>query len=262
MKGMFMDSTIHESCFMMPVLTGKLGLMRRYWDGANRRRAEEAQEHLKKIGVTALLAYAQCLPQGDFLVQYVRTKRDLSKTLMEAVTYEMPYSRYVREEFIRFSGMDLAKEKSKPKIEMLMGWEDCNWHLNIDTKPSVFALPVRTEKLQELKSSIDIMKGPAMNDTVKRYQALDIHKALFFHQQLAEGDFLVYYLDSIDTPGKVLTKAVTANLPGSNFLHERMLSITGVDLAKAEDVIRIDLLYDWDDKSGLRTADLQLASTA
>ncbi|MCD1294020.1 hypothetical protein CUJ83_03300 [Methanocella sp. CWC-04] len=253
-----------DSCYVVPVLPGKMEVLRRFWDEVNTQRAPEAEEHMRAAGLNRLLACAQCLPKGDFLAIYTETNRDLKEEMRNVMSMNTPYSRFLKDQYKDFSGTDFWREENTPKLEPLFDWKDMNPGLEdigMIKKYAVFAIPILPWKSDNVRHYWEETKGPRFNETEEHLRDLDVVRLVANLQSLPEGDYLIQYIESADDAGTVMRDAASSDHPRSKYVREQYKDFSGIDLSDPRNDIIVDILINWDVKRGFETIQSQIAAS-
>lgn len=151
------DKTV-DSCFILPVLPHKIGNVRDFWDDASEKFRGDTEDRLRGVGIKRILAFLQVMPvEGDFMILFMQSADSLDKTLKEMFATDIEYSKYLKDQFIDFSGVDMSREENVPKLELLTDWTDtCQYfeEKNMLMKPWCYAVPIKQGKTEDRKSVV------------------------------------------------------------------------------------------------------------
>ncbi len=107
-----------------PILPGKTEDVKRFWNTRREEHSKDAEDHFKNLNVFRMQAYLQHLPQGDFLVQYMCASDQLDKVLVKCMSADSKSSKFVKSEYMKFSGIDFTKEANLPDLQLIFSWDD------------------------------------------------------------------------------------------------------------------------------------------
>lgn len=107
-----------------PILPGKTEDVKRFWKTRREEHSKDAEEHFKNLNIVRMQAYLQHLPQGDFLVQYMCAADQLDKVLLKCMSGDTKSSKFVKSEYMKFSGIDFTKEDNLPDLQLVFSWDD------------------------------------------------------------------------------------------------------------------------------------------
>lgn len=107
-----------------PILKGKTEDVRRFWQTRRDEHSKDAEAHFRNLNISRMQAYLQHLPQGDFLVQYMCAAEQLDKVLVKCMSADTKSSKFVKSEYIKFSGIDYTKENNLPDLQLVFSWDD------------------------------------------------------------------------------------------------------------------------------------------
>ncbi len=106
------------------ILPGKTDDVRRFWKTRQDGHSKDAEDHFKNLNVYQMQAYLQHLPQGDFLVQYMCAADQLDKVILKCMSGDTKSSKFVKSEYMKFSGIDFTKEANLPDLQLVFSWDD------------------------------------------------------------------------------------------------------------------------------------------
>jgi hypothetical protein len=248
-----------NNCFIIPVLPGQLGLLKNFFSGANGERSREADEHMRKLGIARYLAFSQCLPKGDFLVQYIESKEGIGKTLRDCGASGYPFSSHMINTLKDISGMDFTQIENMPRVEPLFEWKDRKDRGDRPMTSSVFAVPVLPDKTHDVKRYWSDTGGKRLDESEDHFRMLDVRRVNASLQHLPQGEFMIIFIESSGHVGDILIKAMSMDTPRSRFVKEEFMKISGLDFTDPKNSPIIELLMDWDASKGFETVEAQMA---
>lgn len=107
-----------------PILPGKSDEVKRFWSERQGKHLKDAEEHFKSLDIIRMEAFLQHTPKGDFLLQYMCASDQLDKVLVKCMSRDTPSSQYVKNEYIKFSGIDYTKQDNWPQLQLVFDWDD------------------------------------------------------------------------------------------------------------------------------------------
>ena len=107
-----------------PILAGKTEDVKQFWKTRREEHSKDAEDHFKSLNITMMQAYLQHLPQGDFLIQYMCATEQLDKVLLKCMSGDTKSSKFVKSEYMKFSGIDFTKEANLPDLQLIFSWND------------------------------------------------------------------------------------------------------------------------------------------
>lgn len=232
-----------ESCFAMPVLPGKTDLARRYWEEIRGPRAQEVAEHLRRTGITRLLAYLQRTPSGDLLVQHIVATDSLDTALDRAASSGLEISRWTERQFKEFSGIDWSDPANRPDLQVLLDWRAGAAPSGAET---VFAMPVLPGKRDQAERYWATLRGPQAAEGEARLRRMGINRLHACLQSGEGGDLIVQYLVTAGTIDEMLREAETADSDYDRWTMAQFQEFSGIDWYNfVGSAPALERLFDW-----------------
>lgn len=229
-----------DYCFVIPVLPEKIDRMKHFWNELKTGRAEEIDSYMRSIGQSRLAEFLQTLPQGDFLVTYVKEAADPGTTFRESRKLDTPAARFVRDGFREFTGFDLTDPDTAPRVEKLREWEDEERTAEAN-RHAAFCVPVKPGRTGDLRRFFDAVIARTDEEVpVFRYQT--VARMESFLQHRPEGDYLVEYVETTEPIANVMRKGLSTGRSISEFIKSGFESFCALPLPLSPD---IELLFDW-----------------
>ncbi|HMK45832.1 MAG TPA: hypothetical protein VK436_04340 [Methanocella sp.] len=247
-----------ESGFMIPILPGKTDETRKFWEELSNARAHEIDEYARNVGQSRLLVYLQHLPRGDFLVQYIQSDVDVATSFKRNLEQHSPIAKHIQRAFMDIARYDFTRPENAPNIEKIY-----EWSAHEETglggqarKCFIFAFPLLSGKADEFWHQFESRQS---NQTIVegKYRDQGILRLVEFLQDLQHrpgGLYAVSYLESYDDLRTVFSRA-------PNDVRQFWLDTSGIDLANPRGLPDLELLFEWNDSSGIRTSEAQKAYT-
>ncbi len=117
---------------------------------------------------------------------------------------------------------------------------------NVD---SCFMLPVQHDRLGSLKNFWDDAAEKYSADIDGHLKLAGVQKAQVFLQTMPdERDYMVIYMQSRNSLERTLKGVFGSDLTCSRNLSGRFAEFTGLDLSKAENLPKLELLMDWSER--------------
>ncbi|HMK45834.1 MAG TPA: hypothetical protein VK436_04350 [Methanocella sp.] len=240
----------------MSLLPGKADEVRKLWDELSMARAHEMDEYARGAGQSRLLVYLQHLPQGDFLVQYVRSDADIKVSFQRTMDQRTPFAKYLQHALMDLTGYDFTLPENAPNVDQVYEWTAREDPGEGQRKYYVFAYPLRTGKVDAFLRHYDTRRANARHaeDLFRDQGVLRVQEFLQELQHRPGEVYTVNYLETHDDLRKVLGRV-------SDEVRNFWLDITNVDLASPQGVPNLELLFDWNAERGIQTAEAQKAYT-
>jgi hypothetical protein len=257
------DKTV-DSCFILPIMPHKIGNVRDFWDDVSEKFGEDTVDQFKGVGIRRILAFLQAMPEkGDYMVIFMQSADSLGQTLQEMFATDDEYSKYLAEQFMDFTGIDLSKEENVPKLELLMDWRDENLfgeQKKMLMMPWCFTVPLKQGKTEEALRFIEMGKS-RMPDVEKMLRDHDIIRSLSYLQSTPRGDFIVRHILASKPLDELVMDFVGCNDKFCTMAREKAKELTGIDLSDPDHLPHVELLFKWDERHGFETADQIIAYT-
>jgi hypothetical protein len=232
-----------DSCFAIAILPGKTEVLRRFWQAIQGPRAAQNAAHIRRTGITRLLAFLQHTAQGDFLVQYVVEPDNLNAALDRAADSDLAESRWTEQQFQEFSGIDWTNPANRPNLETLFDWTGAGGPGGAET---VFAMPVLPGKRTQAEQYWASLRGPQAAEGEARLQRMGIVRLFAALQRRPEGDLLVQYVVTSGSFADALRKAAAADSEYDRWTMQQFREFSGIDWYQfGSSVPDLELLYDW-----------------
>ncbi len=258
------DKTV-DSCFILPILPHKLGNVRDFWDDLSEKYGGETDSHLKLNGVHRIIAFLQDIPEkGDFLVTFMQSRNSLEKTLHGLFASGMECSRYLTGQFIDFSGIDMSKEESFPRLELLDDWKETREYMEergMITMPWCFALPLKEGKANDVLNFVREAKKSMAADIEGMLRHHDVLRRLAYLQRTQQGDFIVFHLLASNPLDELVLAMTSCSDKMCSLARNKIIEFTGIDLSDQKSLPKVELLFKWDESHGFETADQIIAYT-
>lgn len=117
------------------------------------------------------------------------------------------------------------------------------------TVDSCFILPIMPHKIGNVRDFWDDAGEKYRDDTEGQLKGVGIKRMLVFLQAIPEkGDFMVFFMQSADRLDRTLLEMFSGNTEYSKRLKEDFKDLTGVNMAKEENMPKIEMLADWADR--------------
>lgn len=257
------DKTV-DSCFLLPILPHKLGNVRDFWDDASEKYREETEDQLKGVGIKRILAFLQAMPKkGDFLILFVQSADGLGQTLQQMFATDDEYSKYLAEQFLDFTGIDLAKEENVPDVERLFDWKDEKMYReekDMLTMPWCFGMPLLPGRTEDVYRLIEKSKS-MMPEAEKVARDHNITRSLTFLQHTPMGDFILRHMVASSPLDDLISEFISCDNEICKKGREIAKDMTGLDLSDPNQQPHVELLFKWDEEHGFETAEQVMAYT-
>ncbi len=258
------DKTV-DSCFILPILPHKLGNVRDFWDDVSEKYGSEADSHFKLNGVHRAIAFLQDISEkGDFLLIFMQSRNSLERTLRDLFASNMECSRYLTEQFKDFSGIDMSREESFPRLELLDDWMETREYMEergMLTMPWCFALPLKEGKADDVLRFVRDAKKSMAGDIESMLRHHDVVRRLAYLQRMPQGDFVVVHLLASNPLDELVMAMTSCSDKMCSFGRNKIIEFTGIDLSDQKNVPKVELLFKWDESHGFETADQIIAYT-
>lgn len=258
------DKTV-DSCFILPVLPHKIGNVRDFWDDASEKFRGDTEDRLRGVGIKRILAFLQVMPvEGDFMILFMQSADSLDKTLKEMFATDIEYSKYLKDQFIDFSGVDMSREENVPKLELLTDWTDtCQYfeEKNMLMKPWCYAVPIKQGKTDDAMNFFNELKWSRLGEIEAVLREQNVLRRLAFLQRSPQGDFIVQHILTSQSLDELLVNVTSCDAKICNFVKEGLKNFSGIDFSDQRNVPKVELLFKWDEKDGFKTAEQIIAYT-
>lgn len=253
-----------DSCFILPILPHKIGNVRDFWDDVSEKYRGDTEDQLKGAGIKRLLAFLQTMPEkGDFLVMFVQSADSLAETLRAMFATDIECSKYLTEQFIDFTGVDLSKEANVPELQLLMDWKDSRVYMeekDMLKMPWCFTAPIKPGKTEDLLKLLKEAESrrSEMEDVLRHH---DIVRSLTFLQRTSQGDFIVRHILASNPLDDLILAFTACGDKMCNYVKNMAMEFTGMDFSDPKNLPHVELLFKWDEVHGFETAEQTIAYT-
>jgi hypothetical protein len=107
---------------ILPILPGKQEAWRRFCQTLLGRRFCEYAESRRRLGITKELIWLAQTPQGDLAVIYLEAP-DPEYMLVQLGASDLPFDRWLRNQWRELHGLDLTQPPSGPTNELVLAWQ-------------------------------------------------------------------------------------------------------------------------------------------
>ena len=255
-----------DSCFIVPILPHKLGNVRDFWDDVSEKFRSDMEDQLKGVGIKRLLVFLQTLPEkGDFMAVFMQSADSLDRTLQAMFATDVEFSKYLTEQLLDCTGLDLSKGENVPKLELLSDWMDvCEFIEEKDMLKMAwcFAVPIKPGMTDELRKYVtDGFDWSKFGGIEKLLREHDVRRRLSYIQRTPRGDFIVAHVLASSPLDDLILDFASCSSGLCNELKKEALRFIDVNIYEQKNVPNVNLLFKWDEVHGFETAEQTIAYT-
>jgi hypothetical protein len=112
---------MEQMCFVFPALPGMTDDARRFlWEMGHDREAEYDRSQ-RRIGITHEVWYLSTLPDGDYVIVYMRGE-DLARSLAILAQSDDEFDRWFKQQLLAVAGIDLDDAPEMEFPELLLSY--------------------------------------------------------------------------------------------------------------------------------------------
>jgi hypothetical protein len=178
---------------------------------------------------------------------------------MKNRSIRLPVADFLLKGFEGFAGYDFTAPENIPDLELLFDWERGKEADEAFQKHGVYAVRLLPGKADEVKRFYARFKEEWRMRQVEQSIGDTIFKVLSFLQRRPEGDYIVEYVGATENIDKVANKILRSDEPAFKNMRDAFIRFSGIDLTGAENMPKLELLFDWSADHGFRIGEAAMA---